>query len=147
MGYILDNLVKSFPPNSELPALPLFVYGTLRVNGSLHNLLEPYILGKEENVYVNGSLYSSTQGLWPVVVLGTSQRTIGSLLYLKPEQNLISNIVKEELLWGYDLTWTDVFTRSSGEIHSKALVCSWSSEKFLGSFIASGDWFEYLESN
>ena len=130
-------------PLNELPFIPLFVYGTLRVGGSLHHLISPHILEQIDNVNIFGSLHSSTQGLWPVVRAGGSERVYGSLFALEIDLEVMGSIFKEELLFGYDLAWNQIYDNEGNE-YSKALVCTWESDEFLGDKISHGDWLEHI---
>lgn len=130
-------------PLSELPFIPLFVYGTLRLGGSLHHLISPHILEQVDNVYIFGSLHSSTQGLWPVERSGGGEKVHGSLFALEIDSEVMVSIFKEELLFGYDLAWKQIYDADGNE-YSKALVCTWESEEFLGEKIHHGDWLVHI---
>jgi len=130
-------------PLSELPFIPLFVYGTLRLGGSLHHLIVPHILEQVDNVYIFGRLHSSTQGLWPVVRAGGCEKVHGSLFALEIDLEVMASIFKEELLFGYDLAWNQIY-ESDGNEYSKALVCTWETDEFVGDKISHGDWLKHL---
>ena len=131
-------------PLEELPFIPLFVYGTLRLGGSLHHLIAPSILEQVDNVFIYGSLHSSTQGLWPVVRAGGKGKVHGSLFALEIDLEVMGSLFKEELLFGYDLAWNQIYDKEGNE-YSKALVCTWESEEFLGEAIPHGNWLEHIK--
>ena len=131
-------------PLEELPFIPLFVYGTLRMGGALHHLIAPSILEQVDNVFIYGSLHSSTQGLWPVVRAGGEGKVYGSLYALEIDLEVMGSLFKEELLFGYDLAWNQIYD-AEGREYSKALVCTWESEEFLGEPIPHGNWLEHIK--
>lgn len=134
-------------PLEEIPFIPLFVYGTLRIGGSLHHLIEPHIIKVVDDVFIYGDLYESSQGIWPVLKVGSRNKVKGTLVALTLSQDVMASIFEEELLFGYDITWQSIFDDNpEDDKYSEALVCTWDSEEFLGHQIEHGDWFSHLAS-
>ena len=101
------------------------------------------ILEQVANVFTYGSLHSSTQGLWPVVRAGGEGKVYGSLFELEIDLEVMESFFKEEILFGYDLAWNQIYDIEGNE-YSKALVCTWESEEFLGEPIPHGNWLLHI---
>ena len=54
----------------------------------------------------------------------------------------MGSLFKEELLFGYDLAWNQIYDKEGNEY---ALVCTWESEEFLGETISHGNWLEHIK--
>ena len=132
-------------PEKEIPFIPIFVYGTLRLGGSLHHLISQHILESIDGAFIYADLYESSQGIWPVAKIGSQNKVKGMLVALNLSSEVMISIFREEILFGYDLTWQPIYTGESGNHkHSDALVCTWNSNEFLGIQILDGDWLRHL---
>jgi gamma-glutamylcyclotransferase (GGCT)/AIG2-like uncharacterized protein YtfP len=123
----------TFPP----PAVPLFVYGSLRPGMALWEAIRAHVI-RSRPATLRGRLFWDAGGEWPVLVLGDDGAGLvrGELLSLQPGDEVNRVIVDEELLYGYDARWLPVAT-DEGELD--ALVLVWNRPDGLGPEIAHGD--------
>lgn len=122
----------TFPP----PAVPLFVYGSLRPGMALWEAISEHVI-ESRPATLCGRLFWDSGGEWPVLVLDDAAGLVhGELLSLRPGDAVNRVIVDEELLYGYDARWLPVVT-DAGE--QEALVLVWNRPDGLGPEIAHGD--------
>ena len=134
-------------PEVEIPFIPLFTYGTLRPGGSIHHLISQYIIDIVDDAFIYGDLYESSQGFWSVAKIGSQNKVKGALVALTLSNEMLASIFREEILFGYDMTWQPIYIGESGTPkYSEALVCTWNSNRFLGTLISDGDWLKYIEN-
>ena len=122
----------TFPP----PAVPLFVYGSLRPGMALWEAISAHVL-RSRPATLRGRLFWDAGGEWPVLVVDDADGLVrGELLSLQPGDEVNRVIVDEELLYGYDARWLPV-TTDAGE--HDALVLVWNRAHGLGPEIVHGD--------
>lgn len=126
--------------------MKLFVYGTLRVGGPLHEFwLGPWAHTAERGLTC-GLLFD--YGAYPIANLeaDTLQSVMGEVFTVpEPHENqLIDNLIQMELGAGYALTTVSVQMLSGGEEKALAFTAaqSWVSRLPL---VPNGDWIEYQE--
>lgn len=123
----------TFPP----PAVPLFVYGSLRPGMALWREISDHVIDSRPAT-LRGKLFWHVGMEWPLLVVdGETAGTVrGDLLSLAPGDPINRVIVDEELLYGYDARWMPVMTEH-GE--RDALVLVWPRALELGPEIEGGD--------
>ncbi|WES64676.1 gamma-glutamylcyclotransferase [Microbacter sp. GSS18] len=126
---------------APLPAIPLFVYGSLRPGGELWGAIEPHVIEARPAI-VPGRLVWHEGMQWPLLLADASfaETVRGDLLMLRPGDEVNRVIVDEELLYGYDVRWTTVLADPGGaSAEVRALVFVWSRDDEIGPDIISGD--------
>ena len=136
------NMEFHLPPSKELEHLPLFCYGTLRTEGSLHQLIKPYILKGPLTASTKGTLALSNVGDWPLLLDGQID-VVGEIFIIKINLESLKVLLFEELSWGYSLIWRDFHT---AEFKGKALVCHWPWELGFDQIIDSSDWIKFIKT-
>jgi gamma-glutamylcyclotransferase (GGCT)/AIG2-like uncharacterized protein YtfP len=122
----------TFPP----PAVPLFVYGSLRPDMALWGAISEHVI-EAHPATLRGRLFWDAGGEWPVLVLDDAGGVVhGEVLSLRPGDAVNRVIVDEELRYGYDARWLPVAT-DAGE--REALVLVWNRATGLGPEIPHGD--------
>ena len=118
------------------PAVPLFVYGSLRPGMALWEAISEHVI-ESRPATLRGRLFWDAGGEWPVLVLDDAAGLVhGELLRLGPGDAVNRVIVDEELLYGYDACWRPVTTDAGEE---RALVLVWNRTDGLGPEIGHGD--------
>lgn len=123
----------------------LFVYGTLRKNLALHDLLKPCVQTELSagECYVLGRLHFAPDAGYPVLrphqPVKWSQEVIGDLYKCWQYDPEFTDILLMELAAGYSVEWLSVFDRNTHEKLEDALAFTWKSPN-VGKLIPSGDY-------
>lgn len=102
---LLDNSPK---------AVPLFVYGTLKRGGALHEFYLSAIVKDVEAGVVDGYRLV-TNGSYPYMVPAEGQRTYGEIMWVNPRTAQFQRTVSMEVQTGYTFHMVDVESSTLGE--------------------------------
>lgn len=116
--------------------LPLFVYGSLLPGLALWPVIEPHVIRTRPGS-VAGTLHWHQHGPWPLLLPSETGRVRGELFVCAPSSGMSDVLVREEIVYGYDLRWVGVDLDDAERVEALALV--WCRDELIGSPIPTGD--------
>ena len=126
-----------------MKTVDVFVYGTLRMSGSNHDLVKKFIINSLP-YQIRGSLYNV--GMYPALVLGDTNGIVSGERITIPEHILV-NLDRLEGFFGpgdqHNLYDRILHTDENG---SRFYVYTWTFEKIAAKglkLIESGDWISF----
>lgn len=121
--------------------IPVFVYGTLRVGGGLHGMIEEDVVYGPIQATVKGSLYSNTSFSYPYYVEEGDTDVVGEVFFVRRGIGF-NQVAAMEIGAGYDMKVIAVNT-GTGFLNVVAFPLAPRWKSLLGAPIRSGDWIEY----
>lgn len=124
--------------SSNAPLVPLFVYGTLRMGGALHErYLDGEVVDHESATLTGFSLRDV--GAFPLMVHEQGHTTYGEVMWMRPDSIGLHRAIHMELGAGYTMELVEVEVPSMME-RLPVLAFVWNNGDFGASRVPLNDW-------